>query len=226
MRLPERDFAAFLFDMDGTVLDSIAVANKVWSRWAQGHGLDPAPILTVMHGVQAVQTIRRFAPPGVDIQAEAAALTLAEMEEAEGTLAIAGARDFLESLPVDRWAIVTSAPRALALRRLGVAGLPVPPVLISADDVANGKPAPDCFILAAETLGVAVTDCLVWEDAPAGIAAAEAAGASVMVMTATHHEPMQTAHPAIVSYEPIAISVGDDGRLSLRAERIGMISPP
>jgi sugar-phosphatase len=212
----ERDFGAFLFDMDGTVLDSIAVANRVWSRWAEGHGLDPAPILAVMHGVQAVQTIRRFAPPGVDVLAETAALTQAEIDEAEGTLAIPGAPAFLASLPSGRWAIVTSAPRTLALRRLAVAGLPVPPLLISADDVANGKPAPDCFILAAETLGVTVSDCLVWEDAPAGIAAGEAAGATVMVVTATHHQPMRTEHATIENYQSLSVAISADGRLSLR----------
>ncbi len=214
--LPTRDFAAFLFDMDGTVLDSIAVANKVWTRWAEGHGLDPAPLLAVMHGVQAVQTIRRFAPAGADIDAEFAALTQAEIDEAEGTQPIPGARAFLASLPADRWAIVTSAPRILALRRLEAAGLPVPAVLIAADDVANGKPAPDCFLMAAETLGVAITDCLVWEDAPAGIAAAEASGATVMVITATHHEAMETPHPAVAGYESLSVVIGADGGLSLR----------
>ncbi|WBO24248.1 HAD-IA family hydrolase [Sphingomonas abietis] len=215
--LPQRDFAAFLFDMDGTVLDSIAVANRVWSRWAESHGLDPAPILAVMHGVQAVQTIRRFAPPGVDVLAETAALTQAEIEEAEGTLPIPGAPAFLAALPADRWAIVTSAPRALALRRLAVAGIPMPSLLISADDVAHGKPAPDCFLLAAERLGFAASDCLVWEDAPAGIAAGEAAGATVMVVTTTHHAPIETGHATIASYEPLAVEIGADGRLSLSA---------
>lgn len=215
--LPTRDFAAFLFDMDGTLLDSIAVATRVWSRWADGHGLDPAPVLAVMHGVQAIQTIRRFAPPGVDVAAEAAALTQAEIDEADGTLPIAGAPAFLAALPADRWAIVTSAPRALALKRLGVAGLPVPPVLISADDVANGKPAPDCFLLAAETLGFAASDCLVWEDAPAGIAAGEAAGATVMVITATHHAPIETAHATVANYEGLSVAIGPDGRLALKA---------
>lgn len=215
-RLPERDFAAFLFDMDGTVLDSIAVANRVWRRWAESHGLDPEPILAVMHGVQAVQTIRRFAPPGVDVLAETAALTRAEIDEADGTLPIPGAPAFLAALPANRWAIVTSAPRSLALRRLAVAGIPMPALLISADDVAHGKPAPDCFLLAAEKLGVAASDCLVWEDAPAGIAAGEAAGATVMVVTATHHAPIRTGHATIASYEPLSVAIGADGRLSLR----------
>jgi mannitol-1-/sugar-/sorbitol-6-phosphatase len=215
LKLPERDFAAFLFDMDGTVLDSIAAANKVWTRWAESHGINPAPVLAVMHGVQAVQTIRRFAPAGVDVAAEFAWLTQAEIDEADGTQPIAGAAQFLNALPADRWAIVTSAPRSLALKRLAAAGLPVPPVVITADDVTNGKPAPDCFLLAAETLGVPIGDCLVWEDAPAGIAAAEAAGASVMVMTATHHEAMDTAHPMLASYEPVSIAIRPDGSLAL-----------
>jgi sugar-phosphatase len=207
----ERRFAAFLFDMDGTILSSIAAAERVWTVWAERHGLEVEAFLPTIHGVQAVQTIRNLALPGVDPDAEAAVLTLAEMADMEGVDAIAGAAKFLAALPADRWAIVTSAPRLLALRRIEAAGLPMPNVLVTAEDVTHGKPAPDCFLLAAERLGQPIADCLVLEDAPAGIAAAEAAGASVLVVTATHHKPIDTPHPRIADYTALSFETAGAG---------------
>ncbi len=198
--LPTRAYAAFLFDMDGTILTSIASAERSWTAWAIAHGLDVATFLPTIHGVQSVETIRRLNLPGVDPVAEAAAITAAEMLDVGDVTPIPGADVFLASLPAARWAIVTSAPRELAKVRLAAAGIPLPPLLISAEDATNGKPAPDCFLLAAERLGVAPADCLVFEDAPAGIAAAEAAGCDVMVVTATHGHPLDTAHPTIAGY--------------------------
>jgi sugar-phosphatase len=212
---PHRPFAAFLFDMDGTILSSIAAAERVWAVWASGHGLNVEEFLPTIHGVQAVQTIRNLALPGVDPEAEAAALTLAEMADMEGVGALPGAAAFLAALPADRWAIVTSAPRLLALRRIEASGLPMPRVLVAAEDVAHGKPAPDCFLLAAERLGLPIADCLVFEDAPAGIAAAEAAGASVVVVTATHHRPLDTPHPRIADYAALRPSPAESGTLLL-----------
>jgi sugar-phosphatase len=209
-----RPFAAFLFDMDGTLLNSIASANRCWQAWAERHGLDFAQIKPTMHGMRAVETIRRWAPH-LDVEFEHAALTQAEMDDVDGIDAISGAEAFLRALPRDRWALVTSAPRLLALRRIEAAGLPVPPVLVTADDVERGKPAPDCFLKAAEILGVAPEDCLVWEDAPAGIAAAEAAGMAVVVIGATHEVPMRTPHPVIGGYDDLEVLVGEDGTLRL-----------
>lgn len=211
----DRAFAAFLFDMDGTILDSIAVANRIWSGWAVRHGLDPAEILAAMHGVQVLQTVRRFAPAGLDAVAEAGAITEAEIEQADGVREIAGAGRFLALLPRDRWAIVTSAPRRLALRRIAAAGLPVPDVLVCAEDVARGKPAPDCFLAAASALGVAAGQCLVWEDAPAGIAAGEAAGAAVIVIGATHARAPETRHPVVRDYRGLGVRTDGDGALRL-----------
>jgi sugar-phosphatase len=211
----DRSFAAFLFDMDGTLLDSIAVANRIWTRWAISHALDPDEVLAAMHGVQVAQTMRRFAPVGTDIDREALALTQAEVDDVEGIVEILGARRFLDSLPSRRWAIVTSAPRRLAIARLDAVGLPLPEVLITAEDVEIGKPAPDCYIAAAQALGVEISDCLVWEDAPAGIQAAEAAGATVVIVAATHSKPIQSDHFLIQSYEGLCAGTETDGRLSL-----------
>ena len=211
----ERRYAAFLFDMDGTLINSIPAAIRVWTRWADRHGVDVPTLLGAMHGVRAIETIRRFAPPTIDAEAEAALLTQDEIDDVDGIVGLAGAAAFLATLPPDRWAIVTSAPRALAERRLAAAGLALPATVVTADDVAYGKPAPDCFLVAADRLGVAIEDCLIWEDSPAGIAAGEAAGADVIVMTATHHEPVATPHRTLADYTTIALIRGDDGLLGL-----------
>jgi sugar-phosphatase len=213
--LPEREFAAFLFDMDGTILSSIAAAERVWARWALRHGLDVATFLPTIHGMRSVETVRRLGLPGVDAEAEAAAITREEMDDVQGIEAIAGVGTFLAALPAGRWAVVTSAPRALALRRIAAAGLPSPPLMIAAEDVTNGKPAPDCFVLAATRLGVHAHECLVFEDAPAGIAAAEAAGAGVLVITATHEHPGATRHASVRDYAALDHRVDAGGALRL-----------
>ena len=211
MTFPTRTYAAFLFDMDGTILTSIASAERTWTKWAIAHGLDAATFVPTIHGVQSVETVRRLGLPGVDPVAEAAAITAAEMEDVGDIAPIAGAAAFLASLPPERWTIVTSAPRALAEVRLKAAGLPIPATMIAADDIPNGKPAPDCFLVAAERLGVAAGDCLVFEDAAAGITAGEAAGADVLVITATHSHGVETAHPTVVDYIRLSVAVREDG---------------
>lgn len=214
-----RKFAAFLFDMDGTVLNSIASAERVWAAWARRQGLDVASFLPTIHGVRAIETIGRLALPGVDPAHEADVLLQAEAADVEGIVPIAGAVAFLAALPPERWAIVTSAPRELAVLRMKTAGIPLPAVLVAAEDVARGKPAPDCFRLAAGRLGVEAGDCLVFEDAPAGIAAAEAAGAAVMVISATHRHPSPTPHASIASYDGIGITIDERGWFVIERER-------
>ena len=210
-----RAFDAFLFDMDGTILTSITAAERVWADWARRHGLDVAGFLPTIHGVRAVETIRRLALPGVDPEHEAALITEAEIADVAGIDAIAGAARFLASLPAGRWAVVTSAPRRLATRRLDAAGLPVPPLMVAAEDVERGKPAPDCFALAAGRLGANIADCLVFEDAPAGIQAAERAGATVVVITATHTRERRVTHHAVAGYDRLAARADPRGRLEL-----------
>ena len=207
--LTDRTFAALLFDMDGTIVNSIAAAERVWVAWAERHGLDVEAFMPTIHGVRGIETITRLGLPGVDPAAEAEAILLAEMEDVDGVEAIEGAAVFLASLPPDRWAIVTSSPRRLALRRLAAAGLPVPAVLVTAEDVERGKPAPDCFLLAAERLGQRIEDCLVFEDAPAGIEAADAAGAAVAVVTVTHKHALATGHPTITGYSGLTTELLD-----------------
>ncbi|NWB25623.1 HAD-IA family hydrolase [Pseudomonas gingeri] len=208
-------FAAFLFDMDGTLLNSIAAAERVWSHWARRHGLDVEAFLKTIHGVRSIDTVRRQNLPGVDAECEAAAISQAEIDDVEGVVAIDGALAFLNALPPQRWAVVTSAPRALAESRMAAAGIALPDLVISAEDVTRGKPAPDGYLLAAQRLGVAPAQCLIFEDAPAGIGAAEAAGIPVVVISATHGHPLQTPHPTLEDYRRVTVDSNDQG-LALR----------
>jgi sugar-phosphatase len=212
----DRPYRAFLFDMDGTLLNSMAAAERVWAAWARRHGLDVEAFLGTIHGVRAIDTINRQALPGVDAQAEARGITEAEIEDVEGVLAIPGAVAFLQSLPAHCWAVVTSAPKALALRRMHAAGLVPPAVMITAEDVDSGKPDPACYLLGAQRLGVPIGECLVFEDAPVGIRAGEAAGADVLVVTSAHGEPMVTDHPTIASYDRVHVQCDAAGSLRLR----------
>lgn len=213
--LPDRAYSAFLFDMDGTLLSSVRSAERVWGAWARRHGLDVDAFLRTIHGVRARETVLSQNIPGIDVDAEVEAITRAEMEDLHDIDALAGASDLLASLPRDRWAIVTSASLELACRRLTAAGLPMPPMFITAEDVERGKPAPDCFQLAARRLGVDPRDCLVFEDAAAGIQAAEAAGASVIVICTTHPHPMDTVHPMIDAYAEVRAVVDERGDLRI-----------
>jgi mannitol-1-/sugar-/sorbitol-6-phosphatase len=210
-----RSFAAVLFDMDGTLLSSIEAAERVWKRWATKFGLDATTFLPQIHGRRAIDSVKRLNIPGIDAEAEAAEITRAEIEDVDGVHAITGVKEFLSSLPAGRWAIVTSAPRALAVRRLQAIGLEPPPVFIAAEDIPHGKPAPDCYLLAAGKLGVEASDCLVFEDAAAGIRAGEAAGAAVVVITATHQHAMETSHPTSTDYTGLRWVTEPDGRLKL-----------
>jgi sugar-phosphatase len=195
-----RSFAALLFDMDGTLISSIEAAERVWIRWAARHGLDARSFLPSIHGKRAVDTIRDLNIPGVDAVAEAELLTLMEIEDTDGVREIPGARVFLDALPDSRWAIVTSAPRALATRRIEAAGVRLPRVLVTAEDVAVGKPDPSGYRLAASKLGVDASDCAIFEDADAGIRAGVAAGGQVVVVTATQAHSLQTSHPSVSNY--------------------------
>jgi sugar-phosphatase len=215
MTTVQKSYAALLFDMDGTLLSSIAAAERVWSAWARRHGLDVERFLPTIHGVRAADTIRRQNLPDIDLDYEVEWVTRGELEDVEGVIAIDGIVAFLASLPPERWAIVTSASRELATLRLKAAGIPLPPVLITAEDVSRGKPEPDGFLAAAARLGIDAADCLIFEDAPAGIKAAEASGADVMVITATHQHRLETPHRNIPHYAGLQVRPEAHGRLTV-----------
>jgi len=209
-------YRAFLFDMDGTILTSIAAAERVWASWATRHGVDVESFLPTIHGARAIDTINRLALPGVDAEAQAAWITQAEIEDVDGVEEVAGAAGFLRSLPAHQWAIVTSAPRELALRRMAAAGIPEPAVMVTAEDVSAGKPDPAGYRLAAQRLGVEISHCLVFEDATVGILAAEAAGADLLIVTAAHEQPIVTAHATLGSYDRVVARSDVDSFIRLQ----------
>lgn len=213
--LPEKTYSAFLFDMDGTILNSTAAAERVWGRWAEGMGLNVEEFLPFMHGKRGIDTISSLNLPGVDPAAEADKILRGEIDDVEGVVAIEGAADFLAALPPERWAIVTSSPIELAKVRLKAAGLPVPRFMVTAEDVKIGKPNPQGYILGAERVGVDPKETLVFEDVLAGIQAGEAAGADIMVIDAAHKHALDTHHPSIPGYASVKPKIGEDGRLSI-----------
>ncbi len=195
-----RAYDAVMFDMDGTLLSSIAVIERVWGQWFTRHGMDPEEWIPRIHGIKAIDVIESLALPGVDARTEAAWIEAEEMLDTDGIRQIEGAAEFLSTLPPERWAIVTSAPAGLARLRIAAAGLPMPEIIVTAEDVEKGKPDPACYLLAARRLGVDPARCLVFEDAPAGIAAGSAAGCDVAVISATHRHPLETEYPGFANY--------------------------
>ena len=176
---------AVLFDMDGTIVDSSIPVHKAWKAWGDSVGIPWERVRAVMPGRRAIETMQILAPQ-LPQPETADAFLAGEALDVEGIVEIPGAGAFVAALPADRWAVVTSATQGIARDRIKAAGLPVPEVLISADMVSKGKPDPECFLLAARRLGVDAERCLVFEDAPAGIAGAKAAGMMV-VGVETHY---------------------------------------
>jgi sugar-phosphatase len=210
---------ALLFDLDGVLIDSSACIVRNWRVWAEPHGIDVAEIMKVAHGVRSVETIRQVAPH-LDAEAEAARLTALEAADTNGVVAMPGAHALLSALPADAWTIVTSGGVDLAKARLRAVGLPIPATMVTADDVAQGKPAPEPYLLGAKRLGVTPDRCLVVEDAPAGIQAGRAAGIRVLGVgsTHTHAELLEQGVTALVGRlaELVVVNAGADFRMCLR----------
>jgi mannitol-1-/sugar-/sorbitol-6-phosphatase len=175
---------AILFDLDGVLMDSRVAVERAWERWATGHGIDPIAVLAQAHGRRTIDTIRAIAPL-LDIEAEARLLEVAESVDFDGVTTLPGAAELLEALPAGSWTVVTSGTRALATGRLAHGGLPIPERLITADDVERGKPDPQPYLAGAAALGIDSADCLVIEDAPAGIEAGKAARMTVLAVATT-----------------------------------------
>jgi sugar-phosphatase len=183
--LEGRTFAAVLFDMDGTLIDSIPVVIRSWVRWAREEGVDPRR-LTGFHGVPAKGIIATLLPPE-RLDSAFDRIEAIEIADTDGITVLPGTLDALAALTGDAQlcAIATSCTRPLADARLAATGLPAPAVVVTASDVARGKPHPDPFLLAATLLGVDPADCLVVEDAPGGLEAARAAACATLAVTTT-----------------------------------------
>jgi sugar-phosphatase len=179
--------SALLFDMDGVLIDSTPAVARVWHRWAVEHGLDPDTVVHLAHGRPSRTTIRELLPNSDtrDIDREDREVERREMEDLDGVVLLPGAQELLSILPAERWTIATSCTRPLAEVRLRAAGLPIPKTMITSSDVKIGKPDPEPYLKAAANLGFAASDCIVVEDAPAGIRAGKAAGARVIAFLTT-----------------------------------------
>ena len=208
---------AVLFDMDGTLIDSSAVVERTWRAFAGRHGLDPDEILATAHGRRTEETVARYLPEGIDVVAETRRIVAEEVADTAGVVAVPRAAELLASLPHRRWAIVTSAGRALARRRMAAAGLPFPPVVITAEDVLAGKPAPEGYLAAADALGVSATATVIFEDAEAGLRSAVASGATTVVVGG-HHGPAAEGLLRVSDFHAVAVTADqtDQAPLALR----------
>ena len=182
---------------DGVLVNSAELVERTWRVWAARHHLDAEKVIAVAHGRRTVETVGILAPH-LAVDAEVAALESSEMITSEGVYEIPGARELLEKLPSERWAVVTSGIRAVAEFRIRLTGLPMPSVMICAEDLSRGKPDPEGYLTAALRLGRASKDCIVIEDAPAGIEAAHNAGMRVIAIAATYPADQLSAADLVV----------------------------
>lgn len=177
--------SAILFDLDGVLVDSTGSVDRQWRIWARERGIDEEKVMAIAHGVRAVEVVRAVAPH-LDPETEVGKLESREAADRDGVAVMPGAIALIRAIPAGHWGVVTSGRRQLATGRLQLAQIPLPKVMIAADDVANGKPHPEPYLKGAELLGANPADCLVIEDAPAGIRAAHAGGMKVIALTSTY----------------------------------------
>jgi sugar-phosphatase len=183
----------FLFDLDGTLVDSLPAVERAWTHWAERHGISPQQVLDFIHGKQAITSLRHFMPNATEaeLQHEFTRLEQVEAEDTDGVNALPGALALLERINAlgIPWAIVTSGSVPVANARRIAGGLPLPEVFVTCELVKQGKPYPDAYLLGAKGLGLAPQDCVVVEDAPAGILSGLAAGCQVIAVNAPADAP-------------------------------------
>jgi mannitol-1-/sugar-/sorbitol-6-phosphatase len=173
-----------LFDLDGVLVDSTPAVERVWAAWAREHGMDPEETVRRAHGRPSIATIRELLPH-VDAEEEDAIVEQRELHDMEGMVALPGSVDLLSVFPENRWGVVTSGTRTLASKRLHTAGLPIPKNFVTASDIRRGKPDPEPYVIGVETIGFPAAECIVVEDAPAGVMSARAAGTRVIAVRTT-----------------------------------------
>ena len=203
---------AILFDLDGVLVNSAECVERTWRGWSARHGLNAEDVIAIAHGRRTIETVRAVAPH-LDVQNEVTALELQEGMTSEGVYEVEGARDLIVKLPANRWAIVTSGTRAIASFRLNLVGIPIPRVMVCADEISHGKPHPEGYLTAAAGLGFKPDECVVIEDTPPGIEAAHAGGMRAIGVAATYPRAGLLAADAIV--DRLA-----DLRVSARAHQI------
>jgi mannitol-1-/sugar-/sorbitol-6-phosphatase len=208
------DCAAILFDLDGTLADSAEAVSRSWAAWADMHDLDPEKVIRAAQGRRAIDTIRSLVPSS-NLMSEVARIEAIELSELASVVPLPGAHDLLSMLADSPWAIVTSGTRKLAEARIAACSFPAPPVLITADDVGRGKPDPEGYIAAAIRLNLDAEDCVVFEDAPAGVTAGQYAGCTVVALTTTHNRTeLKSANGIVPNLASVRVQ-RKDGRLVL-----------
>jgi mannitol-1-/sugar-/sorbitol-6-phosphatase len=214
--MPTFSCSAILFDLDGVLVDSTRQVDREWREWARRKGVDGDAVMAIAHGVRTLEVIQRVAPH-LDAEAEAAAIENHEAHDQTGVTVMPGAADLLRLIPEGRWGVVTSGSRLLATNRLRFCGLPVPKVLVTADDVAHGKPHPEPYLKGAAKLGFDPADCLVVEDAPAGIQSARAGGMKVVGITSTYTADALTQADAVIGkLGQIRVTENGAGKLGIQ----------
>jgi sugar-phosphatase len=206
----------FLFDLDGTLVDSLPAVERAWINWAKRRGINPQDVLDFIHGKQAITSLRHFMPGESEaaIQQEFLLLEQVEAQDTDGVTALPGAAALLARLnALDiPWAIVTSGSIPVATARRNAGGLPQPEVFITAEQVKHGKPQPDAYLLGAERLGLAPQDCVVVEDAAAGVLSGLAAGCQVIAVNAPADAPkLDQVDLLLSSLEQIAVRKTERG---------------
>jgi mannitol-1-/sugar-/sorbitol-6-phosphatase len=213
--MPIFSCSAILFDLDGVLVDSTRAVDREWRAWAARKGVDGDAVMAIAHGVRTIEVIRRVAPH-LEAEAEVLELESREADHQEGVRVMPGAVALVHSIPEGRWGVVTSGTRLLATARLRFCGLPVPKVLVTADDVAHGKPHPEPYLKGAERLGFKAADCLVIEDAPAGIRSGRAGGMKVVGITSTYAaSKLRKADGVVAGLAQIQVSRNGASKLSI-----------
>ena len=201
--------AAILFDLDGVLVDSTPSVTHQWLTWAQENNIAPETMRPIMHGRRTLEVVQ-LAAPYLDAEAEAKKIEQRGAEDFERVSVMPGVAELLRLLPAERWAVVTSATRYVATTRLRHFNLPLPRVLISADDVIQGKPDPEPYLKAAQLMGMNPAECLVIEDSPAGIRSAHAGGMKVIGVASTFPaSELRQADAIVTAIQDIRVSIVD-----------------
>ena len=209
--------SAILFDLDGVLVDSTRSVDRQWRKWAQENNLEPDAVVRAAHGRRTIETVRQVAPH-LNAEAEMRKIERLEVEDTDGVVVMPGAADLLRSIPDGRWCVVTSGTRLLASGRLRLGSLPIPPMFVTADEVTKGKPDPEPYLKGAELLGFKPEECLVIEDAPAGVQAAHAGGMKVIALASTFPESeLKEADAVVRSLDQIEVTQDQaaDGKAKL-----------
>jgi sugar-phosphatase len=207
--------AGILFDLDGVLVDSTQSVERQWRIWAHEQGIGGDKVMTVAHGVRAVEVIRAVAPH-LDAEEEVRKLEGREADDHEGVTTMPGALELVSAVPEGYWGVVTSGTRLLATERLHLFGIPIPKVMVTADDVVNGKPHPEPYLKGAKLLGANPAECLVIEDAPAGIQSAHASGMKVIALSSTYPAAaLREADMVISKLQRIQVSLNGGRMLSV-----------